>query len=497
MAGKTRNRLSTSPVKAFRYEDASNGELPTLVGSIKAPGLPAIKSTLKEPRETSPVSPTAIDGSTSNGSLRSSNSKIASLRAAFERNASPNRKRFSVSTHGGNDKRPDHSVKVSSERNSKISSEQNGKVTPEHNAEHEKEIARLREELQQEKELRRVWEERCALLEQYEAKCDMLEQEVEMMQERMIMQANGMLKEDHSPASRRMSVDVSGGVAKRYSDEVVLLQRQLADLKQTIAMSTRMEGQVTDSVFAQEMSVLHHELQNWIVNNFRRARTDIGTEQLCAKLDHCAEKAKLRHLRPMFETFTPSAKLAIYQATAVCLLMEIFDNVSLYGLPENLPWRRPLREAVDAIENVLTPMAHNRLRATTLDVIRQSEDMASYTAPAVKIMAERICGTLTELTDIEQTEARLYGLMNIVKRAIELQHMFRVQRARFQFDLPSPGEDFHHQVMENIAVDVEAPPGIEPIIRCATFPSVIKVGDEYGDNMHFTNVIIKAKILCC
>jgi hypothetical protein len=35
----------------------------------------------------------------------------------------------------------------------------------------------------------------------------------------------------------------------------------------------------------------------------------------------------------------------------------------------------------------------------------------------------------------------------------------------------------------------------ESAIICATFPSVIKKGDENGDSTHLTNVVLKAKVL--
>ncbi|KAL9087724.1 MAG: hypothetical protein Q9165_006491 [Trypethelium subeluteriae] len=61
-------------------------------------------------------------------------------------------------------------------------------------------------------------------------------------------------------------------VAQVQSEENEEARRQLLDLKQSISTSTRIESQVTDHEFADMMSGLNHEIQNWIVQYFRKSK---------------------------------------------------------------------------------------------------------------------------------------------------------------------------------------------------------------------------------
>ncbi|KAK3670330.1 hypothetical protein LTR78_009784 [Recurvomyces mirabilis] len=510
MAGKSKSRQNSGLVKSVRYEEAADAPAPKVVGKIDKPS----EALLNNARDDSV-------------SLRSSNgNKIANLRAAFENGSSPERSSSSLSSmrkrFGGGDKGNGGSVKSSGR------------------------LGEAREDLEKERELRQKYEQNSGVLEEeteklrhvYDQKCTFLVEEAEQqrvnyeeryaqlaesteMQRRSLEEKVAAL--ERQAAEQQVAWEQEFASVRRErdglhmqllqqtpppedleigqavtGDEVTWLRRQLADLKKTISTSTRMDGQVTDSVFAQETGVLHHELQNWIVNNFRRARGDVTAQEMCDKLSNIELTPGQRHqLRPMYAAYQPAAKLSMYQATAISLLMDIFEDNSLYGLAEDVAWRQKLCEAGNGLENVLSPVAHNKWRAVTLDVIRQSEGMEDVISTAAKKVAEKICHALTILSEVEGTVTRLAVLTSIVTRAIELQHIFRVQKAGYQFDLPSTNDIFHLDVMEDIAVEADSPgEHMVRIVKCATFPSVLKVGDEYGDNVHLTNVIFRAKVFC-
>lgn len=50
------------------------------------------------------------------------------------------------------------------------------------------------------------------------------------------------------------------------------LEKQLRELKQNMSKSTRVEKQVSDQEVTEKMGRLHHEVQNWVVNAFRRVK---------------------------------------------------------------------------------------------------------------------------------------------------------------------------------------------------------------------------------
>lgn len=57
--------------------------------------------------------------------------------------------------------------------------------------------------------------------------------------------------------------------------EVHELRRQLLSLKHNISTWTKTEGQVADDVFMEKFTSLGHDLQNWTINNFRRAKIGV------------------------------------------------------------------------------------------------------------------------------------------------------------------------------------------------------------------------------
>ncbi|KAK0316727.1 hypothetical protein LTR91_001445 [Friedmanniomyces endolithicus] len=542
MAGKTKSRKGLSPMKSFRYEDAADAAPPVVVGKVPKPS--------ELMRDMKDVSTEGVEASSA-GSVRSGNgsSKIAGLRATFEKGGAggggvggaPAKERNSGGSFSSVKRRfTSHHDKLEVP---------NGKTNGHGQQSNGKEMASLKEDLDRERELCQAYVDKCAMLEEeaiklrlvYDEKCTFLIEEADQQQHTLHRKAEqqrtafeekyavlvdkaqerretfeeryAVLEHEvedlrtklsqHSPVhndSPATSPQSSLSSRPPIDPEVLLLRRQLADLKRTISLSTRMDSQVTDSVFAQETSTLHHELQNWTVHHFRRAPSHHPAAELRLRLDDLDLTPGQRHqLRPMYAAYDPLLKLPMYQATAVSLFMAIFADESLYGLPEDLPWRLALRTAVGKLENVLSPAAHNKWRAVTVDVIRQSDGMQGYIDAAARALAGRVCTVLSVLTGVtEGSEGRLAALTGIARRAIELQHLFRVQRARYQFDLPCTSDLFYAEVMENISVDVEptAAGGESRVVTCATFPSVMKIGDEWGDNAHLTNVIVKAKVVC-
>jgi hypothetical protein len=109
-------------------------------------------------------------------------------------------------------------------------------------------------------------------------------------------------------------------------------------------------------------------------------------------------------------------------------------------------------------------------------------------------MSEIICIVLSTLTGVEDFETQIPSLTTIVNRAVSLSHLYRVQRAEYDIILPSPGTRFSHENMEEFSLDGDS--NAELKVKCATFPFVVKRGDENGENAQLTNIIVKAKVLC-
>ena len=128
------------------------------------------------------------------------------------------------------------------------------------------------------------------------------------------------------------------------NDEIRELQRQVLDLKRSISTSTRTEGQVTDDVFREHIQTLGHDLQNWILNNFRRSKLGMSAIScLSCKLTVTKDMSTLSNLsKQAINTVGPTSKslilsnrLAVIQAYMSKVLVDhIFDSL-FFGLSED------------------------------------------------------------------------------------------------------------------------------------------------------------------
>lgn len=396
--------------------------------------------------------------------------RIARLRAAFENGKEPA-------------KRP------SFERLSSVSRAHGG-------GEHAAELARIKAQLAREIELRQEYEEKCTSLEEeIDELHERLEQRDAVWRDEWERKSEALLRE------RTEALELLRGAeskAKGSESQTKDLQQQLLDLKHSISTSTRIESQVTDSTFAQEMGMLNHEVQNWVVNSFRKAKVDAPdpAEEMCTRLYRIDNEAAKKALQPVYKSFDSSAKLVMFQATTVYFLMEVFNEPYLFGLPAD----GEVRSAAKQFEASATPASYNRWRSVTFDLIRQSQGPLNEVFGRLLRSAEDrvvsdIDRTLETLTGIESTEARVTSLRTIVHRTISIAHLFRVQRAQYEFTLPPSGSSFDSVIMEDSLLDNDAEQD-KTYVRCGSFPCITKMGDEQGDNIQLRNVIVKASVLC-
>lgn len=393
-------------------------------------------------------------------------SKVSGIKAAFERS---NRRVASNST------KSQHSP------------------TKKHDSLTEEKTVALTEELEKERNARKQLEQRCAAL---ESRTEDLQSELNKKdaywREELAKKVHEAKQESNGPTRGLHS---SRGRGRLGDPESHGLQRQLTDLKRSISKSTRVETMVTaDSTFKQEMGSLAHEVQNWAVNNYRRARISASAEELTARLVPLANERQLDRLKPIWAGWRPENKIAVLQSTVAAIMMDIFDDQQLFGMPPQEEWAMSLRKTANHMSAVLEPQHYCKWRATTLEIVRQTSAMRVAADSAARTMAEYITMALDSLAGMPSNDTKLASLQPIVRRSITIAHLFRIQRARFEVDLPLPSRPFDPSLMENVAFDRDAEPS-HPI-DCATFPMVVKVGDENGENTQWQNVVLKANVVC-
>ena len=412
------------------------------------------------------ASTSSASSSIKRGGTRATSSKFASLRAAFEQPNAPEAAADSVKRRLSSS---DKSIDRMSERKQ----------------EYETEISKLKDELEKEKEMRIAYEEKVTAMEE---EIDELQSQLEGHEEEF-ERSIAQLKNEAEARLNAMANE-----ARSRTQDASNLQKQLVELKKSVSTSTRTSAQVSDTTFGQQIGILQHEVQNWVVNNFRRVKVELSAEELCTKIKLVTEDKQYERLKPIYEAFDSVVKLPIYQATVACFMMEIFEEPFLFGLQGQRDWGKRLKQAAEGLSSVFDASTYHRWRATTFDALRQVDGIKEPVDKSAAALAELVCITLQAITDIDESDARLASLKTIVLRAISLAHLIRVQQSQYLFTLPAPNDQFDPASMDDINEDVDG--DAERTIRCATFPSIFKLSDEDGDMLDERNVVVKAKVLC-
>ncbi|KAI9793030.1 MAG: hypothetical protein M1833_000851 [Piccolia ochrophora] len=293
-------------------------------------------------------------------------------------------------------------------------------------------------------------------------------------------------------SDRREEADASRKLAWGHEQEAQELRRQVLDLKHSISLSTRMEGQITDDVFRERMRTLGHDLQNWTINNFRRAKLQVSNLSDEVRSEVYAAVSG-------YDTLAHTSRLAVIQAIVTKKLVDDIFASYFVGLPKeclsHLQWtERYLGDAVPASKV-------NEWRSGTLTILRQVmvDKPDAPTEMVISRLQERITLLLTTLISSDLSETCSRGLTAILRSATQSSWLFRSQRARFKIEVASAESEvsnvFDHEFHEDIGGHDERELKGKAI-DCTTFPCVIKLGDENGDKLHLRNIIVKANVLC-
>lgn len=178
---------------------------------------------------------------------------------------------------------PGHDAKESRNRAESITSEENSQQALESSAESQAQdivIQKLRSDLQAEKSEKEFWKQKHDDVEDQYLKAEsevrilranradrdaMWRREWERKNEHLLIERD-RCREDYHTAQKTI---------QEREEEIQELSRRILGLKRNISTWTKLEGQISDDVFAEKIKTLGHDLQNWTINNFRRAK--IGT----------------------------------------------------------------------------------------------------------------------------------------------------------------------------------------------------------------------------
>jgi hypothetical protein len=147
-------------------------------------------------------------------------------------------------------------------------------------AESEREVAQLRKKQLEVSETADFWQQKHSTLNQTFLKTDtdlrLLRQEASSFhqgredRERDIKTRISTLLLDRE--AFREAYNEAMGELSAKDDTIKALQSQIWGLKNFVSASSKMDEQVTDEVFGDQMQRLGNSLQNWVITNFRRAK---------------------------------------------------------------------------------------------------------------------------------------------------------------------------------------------------------------------------------
>lgn len=280
---------------------------------------------------------------------------------------------------------------------------------------------------------------------------------------------------------------------KHKEDEVLRLRSQVKGLKDFVSINSRTDGQVTDEVFGEMMQRLGNGIQNWVIQNFRKARIDLRSARDETRND-------MLWLVPTYESLIATSKVHLIQSIVSRILVTHVFEVYFIGLPgERII---DLRDTERYLSSVIGDSGKvNQWRSATLALLRNSalEQLQTSTESVIHSIISKINSIMDDVSDVAGSEVRDQSLRALINSAIELSRLLRIQKAVFKTVMPiiegHQINKFDVEMMEDIGgEDEDTLDGRE--IRCVTFPGMIKEGDENGEQPQLRNIIAKARVLC-
>ncbi|KAG9246751.1 hypothetical protein BJ878DRAFT_416245 [Calycina marina] len=279
---------------------------------------------------------------------------------------------------------------------------------------------------------------------------------------------------------------------KAKDDLIKMLQGQVWGLKSFVSTSSKMDEQIADEAFGEQMQRLGNSTQNWVITNFRKAKLNLDK----ANSD---TKENLLHLVPTYDTLATISKIHLIQAIVSRLLLNTIFEEYFVGLPRSRATE--LRDIEKYLRSFGSTESTNQWRSTTLALIRKeaTSKLATETSAVTEFVIKTVNDITSSISNITPSDVGDESLRAIVTSSIELSRLLRVQKAVLTVIMPViegyQRTMFDAKTMEDIGGEDEETL-FEREIRCVTFPGIIKAGDENGEKVHLRNVVLKMTVLC-
>jgi hypothetical protein len=273
--------------------------------------------------------------------------------------------------------------------------------------------------------------------------------------------------------------------------------QQLLSLKSSISSLTRGDAQVTDSELAESFSQLANRVREWVITNMRHAKLDLANAPL--------ETAKsLVSIVGDYENVMTVNRIALCQAIVGSALTQALQEPVIIGLPDTGPLGA-IRQSAKVLRDA-GPTFYEWRRATIRAMAKSGIQhvVQEERKNALHRIAGEIGHLLFTMTSVHLTLHAQSALMGILSSAAELQHTLALQRAHYQLSFFRKQDDIlelDDRTMEpiNDMIDDMDEDGNTPTKRTflfCVFPCLEKFGDERGEHVQLSNVLLKARVCC-
>ncbi|KAJ4994452.1 hypothetical protein SVAN01_00281 [Stagonosporopsis vannaccii] len=268
--------------------------------------------------------------------------------------------------------------------------------------------------------------------------------------------------------------------------------QQLLSLKSSISSLTRADSQVSDNELADSFSQLANRVREWVVSNYRR--TKLRFDNLPETTVQILQSIKVNY----WETDSVD-KLALYQAIVSRMLIRIFEEPLVIGMPE--------QDVFVGLRTFLKGAQHagaefwewKRTTFRLIERVAPASTIDEWKTQSLERLAFELEAIMYSISFTVITATARSALMGIMTSTANLQRTLSLQKATYSvvfFDTfhESHGR-FDNRAMEPVddfdcSLEEDGEPVKERKFVFCIFPCLEKV--EHGS----ANVVFKARVCC-
>lgn len=272
--------------------------------------------------------------------------------------------------------------------------------------------------------------------------------------------------------------------------------QQLLSLKTSISSLTRSDSQITDGDLADSFSQLANRIREWVVSNFRRSKLNFNNLP-------CEALEALTAIMPGCETVGDTDRISLYEAIVWSASTQILESPLIAGLLD-VGVGGAIRQCAEVLDS---SDLYDEWRRVTIRALEQSDIVDALKegeATLVQRLASEITHLLFTITSVSLTLNAQSALIGMLSTVAGMQRMLVLQKAQYRivfFRTSESARIFEDQRMEWVN-DLDSDSEVDGdtimdrrVLFCVS-PCLEKFGDEWGDYLETSNVLLKAKVCC-